>query len=99
VGVKYGKSGYQVRSKYARYGDYYYLTQDRAVSQYSLLYTLYSILYTLYSILTTTTTTTTAQLPEVALRWITQSGASFTVASQSAAHFAEDLHLFDWQEP
>jgi len=34
---------------------------------------------------------------QVALRWITQSGASFTVASQSAAHFAEDLDLFGWQ--
>ena len=34
---------------------------------------------------------------QVALRWITQKGASFTVASQSAAHFAEDLELFGWQ--
>ena len=34
---------------------------------------------------------------QVALRWITQSGASFTVASASAAHFAEDLALFDWR--
>ena len=34
---------------------------------------------------------------QVGLRWITQSGASFTVASASAAHFAEDLALFDWQ--
>ena len=38
------------------------------------------------------------ETPEVALRWITQSGASFTVASQSAAHFGEDLDLFGWQE-
>mgnify|MGYP002838045047 CR=1 FL=1 len=34
---------------------------------------------------------------QVGLRWITQSGASFTVASASAAHFAEDIALFDWQ--
>jgi|EP00908_Phaeocystis_cordata_P009089 diketogulonate reductase-like aldo/keto reductase len=34
---------------------------------------------------------------QVALRWITQSGASFTVEAKSAAHFAEDLALFDWQ--
>lgn len=34
---------------------------------------------------------------QVGLRWITQSGASFTVSSASAAHFADDLALFDWQ--
>ena len=33
----------------------------------------------------------------MALRWITQSGASFAVATSSATHFAEDLALFDWQ--
>ena len=34
---------------------------------------------------------------QVALRWITQSGASFAVATSSATHFADDLALFDWQ--
>ena len=34
---------------------------------------------------------------QVALRWVTQSGCSFAVATSSAAHFAEDLALFDWQ--
>ena len=34
---------------------------------------------------------------QVALRWITQSGASFAVEARSAAHFAEDLALFDWE--
>jgi len=33
----------------------------------------------------------------VALRWITQSGASFTVESRSAAHFKENLALFDFE--
>ena len=34
---------------------------------------------------------------QVALRWVTQSGASFTVAARSAAHFADDLALFDFE--
>ena len=34
---------------------------------------------------------------QAALKWITQSGASFTVEARSAGHFAEDLALFDWQ--
>ena len=34
---------------------------------------------------------------QVALRWVTQSGASFTVEARSAAHFAENLAIFDWQ--
>ena len=33
---------------------------------------------------------------QVALRWVVQSGASFTVAARSAEHFADDLALFDW---
>ena len=34
--------------------------------------------------------------PQVALRWLTQSGASFTVEARSGAHFKEDLSLFDF---
>ena len=34
---------------------------------------------------------------QVALRWLTQVGASFTVEAKSAEHFREDLNLFDFQ--
>ena len=34
---------------------------------------------------------------QVALRFITQTGASFTVQSKSAAHFREDVQLFDFE--
>ena len=34
---------------------------------------------------------------QVALRWVTQSGASFTVEAKSAKHFAENLALFDFE--
>ena len=34
---------------------------------------------------------------QVALRWLTQYGASFTVEAKSAAHFREDLELFDFE--
>ena len=34
---------------------------------------------------------------QVALRWVVQSGASFTVAARSAAHVADDLALFDFE--
>ena len=33
---------------------------------------------------------------QVALRWITQSGASFTVQASSGSHFADDVSLFDF---
>lgn len=33
---------------------------------------------------------------QVALRWLTQVGASFTVEARTATHFAEDLALFDF---
>ena len=34
---------------------------------------------------------------QVALRFIVQNGASFTVQSKSAAHFAEDVSIFDFE--
>ena len=34
---------------------------------------------------------------QVALRWIVQSGASFTTQSKTKAHFAEDLQIFDFE--
>lgn len=34
---------------------------------------------------------------QVALRWIVQSGASFTTQSQNKKHFQEDLHIFDFE--
>ena len=34
---------------------------------------------------------------QVALRWILQSGASFTTQSQKKEHFAEDLDIFDFE--
>eukprot|EP00316_Scyphosphaera_apsteinii_P024116 CAMPEP_0119304626 /NCGR_PEP_ID=MMETSP1333-20130426/5801_1 /TAXON_ID=418940 /ORGANISM="Scyphosphaera apsteinii, Strain RCC1455" /LENGTH=322 /DNA_ID=CAMNT_0007307545 /DNA_START=1 /DNA_END=966 /DNA_ORIENTATION=+ len=34
---------------------------------------------------------------QVALRWLTQSGASFTVEARSASHFKEDLNIFDFE--
>ena len=34
---------------------------------------------------------------QVALRWIVQTGASFTTQSQNPTHFAEDLEVFDFE--
>lgn len=34
---------------------------------------------------------------QVALRWIVQTGASFTTQSKSKAHFQEDLNIFDFE--
>lgn len=34
---------------------------------------------------------------QVALRWIVQTGASFTTQSQSKSHFTEDLNIFDFE--
>ena len=34
---------------------------------------------------------------QVALKWIVQSGASFTTQSKSKNHFAEDLNIFDFE--
>ena len=34
---------------------------------------------------------------QVALRWVTQAGASFTVQASSGAHFADDVALFDFE--
>lgn len=34
---------------------------------------------------------------QVALRWLTQVGASFTVEAKSADHFAQDLAIFDFE--
>jgi 2,5-diketo-D-gluconate reductase A len=34
---------------------------------------------------------------QVALRWIVQSGGSFTTQSQKKSHFAEDLDIFDFE--
>ena len=34
---------------------------------------------------------------QVALRWLTQTGASFTVEARSAAHFREDISIFDFE--
>jgi diketogulonate reductase-like aldo/keto reductase len=34
---------------------------------------------------------------QVALRWLVQNGAAFTTQSQNAAHFAEDLDIFDFE--
>jgi 2,5-diketo-D-gluconate reductase A len=33
---------------------------------------------------------------QVALRWLTQSGASYTVEARTMSHFAEDLNIFDF---
>ncbi len=34
---------------------------------------------------------------QVALRWLTQVGVSYSVQSQSAAHFREDADVFDFE--
>ena len=34
---------------------------------------------------------------QVALRWIVQSGASFTTQSKNVDHFKEDLNIFDFE--
>lgn len=34
---------------------------------------------------------------QVALRWIVQTGASYSCQSKSRAHFAEDLNVFDFE--
>ena len=34
---------------------------------------------------------------QVALRWILQTGASFTTQSKKKEHFAEDLDIFDFE--
>jgi 2,5-diketo-D-gluconate reductase A len=34
---------------------------------------------------------------QVSLRWIVQQGAGFTTQSQNKDHFAEDLHIFDFE--
>jgi len=34
---------------------------------------------------------------QVALRWIVQSGGSFTTQSKNKDHFSEDLNIFDFE--
>ena len=40
---------------------------------------------------------TYAFLGQVALRWIVQSGGSFTTQTKNKDHFAEDLNIFDFE--